>query len=99
MGVIQGALGHALVKSGRREEAEDFVRELERTSSIRYVEPYAFALISAALGDIDRAFSWLEKAFQQTSTWITLFLKGDPRMDVLRTDPRCSDLLRRMKLD
>jgi hypothetical protein len=31
--------------------------------------------------------------------WITLFLKSDPRMDVLRTDPRCGDLLRRMQLN
>jgi hypothetical protein len=88
-----------LVTSGRREEAEDFVRELERTSSTQYVEPYAFALIDAALGDVDGAFSWLEKAFQVTSSWITLFLKSDPRIYVLRPDPRYHDLLRRMKLE
>jgi TolB-like protein len=98
MGIIQGALGHALVKGGRRQEAEDFVRELEHVSSTQYFEPYSFAVINVALGDIDRAFSWLEKAFQETSSWITLFLKSDPRMDVLRAEPRLDLLLRRMRL-
>jgi|RhiMethySRZTD1v2_1073278.scaffolds.fasta_scaffold01301_18 eukaryotic-like serine/threonine-protein kinase len=99
IGIIQGALGHALVKSGRREEAEAFVRELERSSATRYVEPYSFALIDVARGDVEGAFSWLEKACQTTSSWITLFLKSDPRMDVLRSDPRFADLLARMRLN
>ena len=96
----RGPWGTRSVTSGRREEAEAFVQRV-RTRVVDAVRRTLCVclLINAARGDMDRAFSWLEKAFQVTSSWIALFLKSDPRMDVLRTDPRCSDLLRRMKLN
>jgi len=54
-------------------------------------------LIHAVLGDKDGAFVWLEKAYQARSDNL-LFLKVDPKYDNLRSDPRFSDLVRRLNL-
>ena len=52
---------------------------------------------AAGLGDKERALAWLETAFQQRDPWI-LHIKVKPEIDILRSDPRFQDLLRRMKL-
>ena len=55
------------------------------------------AVIYTGLNDRDRAFEWLEKAFEDRS-WGILWLKVDPRFDQLRADQRFASLLRRMGL-
>jgi hypothetical protein len=50
------------------------------------------------LGDKDRAFQWLAKAFEERSPILAYYLKVDPLGDRLRPDPRFADLLRRMNL-
>jgi hypothetical protein len=56
---------------------------------------YEVALVCAGLGDKDQAIEWLEKAYQEHSVGV-MFLKVDPTLDPLRSDPRFQDLLRRM---
>ena len=56
------------------------------------------ATIDAGLGDKNRAFEFLEKAFQEKSPDIPYFLKADLRLDTLRSDPRFQDLVRRVGL-
>jgi TolB-like protein/Flp pilus assembly protein TadD len=100
-GFIQApaALAHALALSGRRDEAENLLHEIEHPSTSRYVDAYAVAVVYMALGELDRTVWWLEKAFEEFATWLTIFVKRDPRFDPLRGDPRFQDLLRRMRLD
>lgn len=59
----------------------------------RRVSPYGFAMHYAALGEKDRAFEWLEKAFEERDHAL-VSLKVDPACDPLRTDPRFDELLR-----
>jgi len=54
--------------------------------------------VYAALGDKDRAFEFLEKAYQEKSPDVAYFIKADLRIDNLRSDPRFQDLLRRVGL-
>jgi hypothetical protein len=54
--------------------------------------------IYAGLGEKDKAFEFLEKAYQERSPDIPYFLKADLRIDNLRSDPRFQDLLRRVGL-
>ena len=49
------------------------------------------------LGDKEQAFAWLEKAEQERSLGL-FFLKTDPLMDPLRSDPRFRTLLKRIGL-
>ncbi len=55
------------------------------------------ATIHAALGEKDLAFEWLQKAYEDRSGWL-VYLKIDPMFDPLRSDPRFTDLLRRVGL-
>jgi TolB-like protein/DNA-binding winged helix-turn-helix (wHTH) protein/Tfp pilus assembly protein PilF len=92
------SLAYAYVAVGRRAEAQKILGALQRQSQNSYVSPYMFATIWAGLGDKDRAFEFLEKAYDEKSTDLAYFIKADLRLDGLRSDPRLIDLLRRMAL-
>jgi serine/threonine protein kinase/Flp pilus assembly protein TadD len=95
---VLGALGHAYAVSGNREKARQVLGDLRDLSKRRYVAPFASALIYTGLGDNERTFEWLEKAFEDRS-WEMLRLKIDPRFDAQRADQRFANLLRRMGLE
>jgi DNA-binding winged helix-turn-helix (wHTH) protein/TolB-like protein/Flp pilus assembly protein TadD len=61
----------------------------------RYVEPYQFVRFYVRLGEKEQAFKWLEKACQERNFWVN-FIKIDPQLDTLRSDPRFRDLLVRV---
>ena len=92
-----GELGHAYAMSGKRAEALKLLKELEEMSARQYVSPLDFAFIYTGLGDKEQAFAYLEKAYQERTTWL-MWIKVDPRFDPLRSDPQFADLLRRMRL-
>ena len=52
-------------------------------------------MIFMAFGEKDQTFQWLNRCYE--SPWMT-WLKTDPSLDPLRSDPRYTDLLRRMGL-
>jgi eukaryotic-like serine/threonine-protein kinase len=94
---MAAARGHAYAVSGRKERANNAIAELRSLSSQRYVAPAEIALVYTGLGDKEKAFEWLERAYQDHSPWL-IWLKVDPRFDTLHSDPRYADLLRRMGL-
>jgi serine/threonine protein kinase/tetratricopeptide (TPR) repeat protein len=89
------ALDYAL--SGKTAEARQALRDLLANSRHIYVAPYGIAAVYAALGDKDQAFAHLEQAYAQRSQFLD-FLKFDPELDSLHSDPRFQDLLGRMIL-
>jgi hypothetical protein len=70
---------------------------LKDRSKTKYVSSYQFAVIYLGLGQNERAIAALEEAYRERSTLVG-YLKMDPRFDVLRSDPRFQDLLRRIHL-
>jgi serine/threonine protein kinase/lipoprotein NlpI len=62
-----------------------------------YVDPAYIAITYATLGDKDKTFLWLGKAFAERSDGLRV-LKTNPNYDSVRSDPRYADLLRRMNL-
>ena len=93
-----GVLGMAYGAAGRKREANQVANELLQLEKQRYVSPMAFVYVYTGLGDKDRAFAWLEKAYQERSNHIAFF-KVSPTVDPLRSDARFADLLRRIGLD
>ncbi len=91
-------LAHAYIAMGNRAKAEEILRNFLRQSKKNYVSPYMIATICAGLGDKEKAFDFLEKAYQERSPDIPYFLKADLRLDTLRSDPRFQDLVRRVGL-
>ena len=73
------------------------LERLAAMSKERYVPAYPLATIHAALGDTERAFAELEKAYETRDAWMD-YVKIDPRLERLHSDPRFGDVLRRMKL-
>jgi len=88
-------LGRAYALSGRKDEAETLVQELQERAASEYVLPRSFAEVCASLGNTDEAFRWLEKAYQERD-WGMLTLKTWHFWESLRSDPRFDDLVQRM---
>jgi len=87
----RAALGHAFAAAGKREEALGILASLEKSSQHVYVSPFDIALIHAALGDKGKAFEWLQRAYEERSTFL-VYMKWEPRLDPLRSDPRFQHL-------
>jgi TolB-like protein/Tfp pilus assembly protein PilF len=90
-------LGHAYAVEKSRGEAQMILNQLNGLSKQKYVSAYDFAVIHAGLGEKNEAFAWLDRAYDERTVWLT-YLKVDPSLDSLRSDPRYADLLRRMGL-
>jgi tetratricopeptide (TPR) repeat protein len=90
-------VGYALAVAGKRADAHKIIDELNQSSKNGYVSPYYIAGLHSALGEQDRAFEWLEKAYQVRDDQMPE-VKADPVFDGVRSDPRYADLLRRMNL-
>jgi TolB-like protein/DNA-binding winged helix-turn-helix (wHTH) protein len=96
-GGFPSGLAHAYAAGGNRSEAEKIVRKLEEPSDDGAQDWYFIACVYVALGDKEKAFSWLGKASANHDYFLT-FLNVDPQMDPLRADPRFGRLLQRIGL-
>jgi len=92
-------LGYVYAKANRTREAWRMLAQGERLlagqDSSRYGVLYDLAVLRAALGDRDRAIQYLQRAValrQEDVVWV----KMDPRLDPLRSDPRFRQIQRRV---
>ena len=85
----------ALAVLDRREEAEEIMSRLESESRQQYVRSEYLAMGHAALGDLDKAFESLERAYQARSAGL-IYLHIDPGYDPLRGDSRYAELVKRV---
>jgi tetratricopeptide (TPR) repeat protein len=69
--------------------------EIEATTRGAFGLAYAIAMELAMIGETEEAMTWLERAYEERDP-LLLVVKVDPRMDLLRSDPRFQDLLRRI---
>ncbi len=90
-------LGHAFAAAGHESEARAILDDLTAIGTKRYVASYGFALIHAALKEIDEAFVWLDRACDERSWWV-MWTRIDPRVEPLRADPRYQRLLSKLGL-
>ncbi|MGI8618288.1 MAG: protein kinase domain-containing protein [Gemmatimonadaceae bacterium] len=87
----------ALAELDRRDEAEEIMARLEEESHHQYLRAEILAMGYAALGEIDKAFASLERAYQTRSAGL-IYLHLDQAYLPLRQDPRFADLVRRIGL-
>jgi len=92
------ALAHAYAVIGKKAEARKILRDLQQKANISYISPYLLATIYAGLGEKDRAFELLQRAYEQKSLELSWHLKADLRIDNVRSDPRFQNLLHRVGL-
>jgi serine/threonine protein kinase/tetratricopeptide (TPR) repeat protein len=84
-------------QTGRQEEARALLDELLSLSVHRYVSPLSIGFVYFAVGDNDRGFEWMEKAYAERSNGM-VYLAVDPYFERWRGDPRYRDLMRRVGL-
>jgi TolB-like protein/DNA-binding winged helix-turn-helix (wHTH) protein/Tfp pilus assembly protein PilF len=94
---ILAMIGRSYAVLGKRDEAQKVIDELKERAKRGYVSASLIALIYAGLGEKDQTFAWLEKAYEDRDGWIP-WINVDPRYDGIRSDPRFTDLVRRIGL-
>jgi tetratricopeptide (TPR) repeat protein len=95
---LLAAQGYAYAAAGRRPEAEEILAELESAAEESYLDPILFAIVYVGLGEIDKTFEMLDRAYEERSPWLPT-MSIDPKCDPLRDDPRFAELLRRIGLE
>ena len=61
-----------------------------------YVSSYDLAILYVGLGDKDRALEQLNNSYEDRAGFI-IYLNVEPLFDPLRSDPRFTELVRKMK--
>ena len=89
--------GIAYAKVGRRDKAEEMISKFREVAKTEYVPACRIASIYAALGDKDKAFVELNKAFDARD-WELFRLNLDPYWKPLRDDLRFKEMLKRVDL-
>ncbi len=93
------SLAYAYAVQGKKAEAQKVLDQLTELSKKKYFQPRLLARIYVGLGDKDKAFEYLEKSYEDRSIETGFgTINVDPNFDSLRSDPRYTDLLRRMNL-
>lgn len=88
-------LAQAYGIAGKVRAMQEIIDELKSAS--RYVSPYDVARTYACLNEKEKSFAWLEKAYTEHNPDL-IELKMEPCFDSVRSDPRFTDLLRRIDL-
>jgi tetratricopeptide (TPR) repeat protein len=94
--LFRALLGHVYGQAGEKAKALGILKELTTMSTQRYVSPMDFAVVFVGLGDVDSTFQWLENAYETRASrvhevsWMYF--------DSVRSDPRYSNLIRRLGL-
>jgi adenylate cyclase len=92
---VLALLGYSYGVTGRRAHALKVLQSLDEMERRRYVSRAARAYVYAGLGDRDKAFEWLEKAYQERSDALAWF-RQEPESKSLRSDPRFAALMRKI---
>lgn len=94
---VLSLMAHEYAVSGDATSARKIEAQLEAMRSQRYVAALYIALIWTGLGDRDRAFHWLDQAYDEDCEYL-VYLSTEPAADPLRSDPRFPQLLQKLGL-
>jgi TolB-like protein/Flp pilus assembly protein TadD len=92
-----GHLGYAYARAGRVDAAQRTISRLEEDVRKYGIGRYEIALVYAGLDRKQDAFKWLEDAYRVHDVGL-VYLRVDPCLDPLRSDPRFAELLRSVGL-
>jgi tetratricopeptide (TPR) repeat protein len=90
-------VAHANAVSGKSALARAAVAHLEQMRATKYVPAVYIALVYVGLGEKDKAFQWLDRAYDERCEYL-VYLPTEPMADPLRSDPRFSHLIGRLGL-
>ncbi len=88
---------HVQAVSGKPALARSSLAHLEQMRAKKYVPAVYIALVYVGLGDRDKAFEWLETAYEERCEYL-VYLPTEPLADPLRQDPRFPRFIERLGL-
>jgi TolB-like protein/DNA-binding winged helix-turn-helix (wHTH) protein/Flp pilus assembly protein TadD len=91
-------LGFAYATVGNREEARRILAKLKKLHEQGLVPSGSIAILYGALGELDEAFAWLEKAYEERDPELTYLKVPGRRFAPLRHDARFQQMVHRMGL-
>ncbi len=95
--ITMADLAYVYGVSGKRKKAAKILKELTERSKKEYVSPFALAITYAGMGDKERFFGLLEKAYEEHDI-TPIALSAMPWLMDVRSDPRYHALLKKMGL-
>lgn len=96
--LFSGYIAYALARLGRTTEAQEIINKLEARADRQYVSPVALFWAYFGKGDLDRTFTWLDRAVAENVYLITMIMRTSKLLDELRDDPRFDAALDRLNL-
>jgi len=84
--------------AGDRTRAESLLRSVLSASDKKYLSRTWLARVYGLLGQPDRAFEWLDRAYKEKDIDLVV-LRVDPQFDVLRSDRRFAAVLKKIGLE
>jgi len=91
-------LGFAYAAAGNREEARQILAKLKQLHERGLVPSGSIAILYGALGELNEAFAWLEKAYEERDPELTYLKVPGRRFEPLRRDARFQQLVHRVGL-
>jgi tetratricopeptide (TPR) repeat protein len=85
-------------RSGEPGEARRILQRIEEMARTRYISPAALSLASAACGEFDRSYDWLDKGVDERDIG-TAMIATRPIIPGYQNDPRYLVLLRKMNME
>jgi TolB-like protein/DNA-binding winged helix-turn-helix (wHTH) protein/Flp pilus assembly protein TadD len=95
---VTAALGYVYGAMGKKQEARKQLIALLELRRKTFVPAFYVALLYTGMGDKERAFEWLERAYEERSGYL-MEIHVDPMFDPLRVDPRFQTFVRRLGLE
>jgi TolB-like protein/tetratricopeptide (TPR) repeat protein len=92
-----GVLGYYYGLAGEKEKAHALLDELRERSRKGYVSTFWVGTIYLGLGDVDRAFEWFQKAYDEHDGNLAYITIPIPFKSIV-SDPRYASLLKQMGL-
>ncbi len=87
-------LAWVYARVGQREKALELLEDVpELGSNLKEI-----AIVYGELGDMDRAFEYLDRAYAEDPGTLT-YMRADPSADALKDDPRFDELMRKLGLE
>jgi len=93
-----GVLAGLYVRAGRRADALRLLDEVRATAKHSYISPGTMAQLDIGLGDVDEAFRWLDRAYEEHDPTLES-LRLEAYWDPIRGDPRYEAVLHKLNLN
>ena len=95
--LVDLALAYAL--SGQTDKARESLSKLFEWIGDGYFSPTYIAEIYCALGDRERAFEYIEKAYQDRDASLVMPALAPPWCDFIKSDPRYKELMKKVGVE